>query len=512
MTVNNKLIQNMVQINSNSTRTLWIDIAKGLLILSMVVGHSTDLFNQYIYQFHMGAFFILSGYVTDFHKRSILQTVANKFLTLILPLLTMILIFSLFNFLFVKLGIYDNLYKNGTPLLTIDKILKKFFTKGEIWVWWLGACWFFVELFLVSVVAKILYEFFRSANSLLLVALFLFISYEFDEFATTLHLSRMFLLSLFLYVLGYCFRNLVAIIQLSSLYLAFILLTISCALVYFIANKLHCSIDMANGKFNAWYIDLAMIFNGFVLTCSISNMLAKIRSIAAFFSYIGKNTIPIIFFHFAFFKVAFLLLCFFGVVNISYLTNFVPTTEIGRKYWLFISFVAVALSLLVWKVLLKSKYISSFFGANKNLNFYIENKVLCLERFLYEKLSKISSKNHIFSISSKLSHKSLVINLILLSLFVVLSSFKIANIKSVQQDINSNVLPIVSVRQFPTTIHMNSNGSECINGLFDIEPFGRWASNELNIPFSLDVILRGGGGSWIAVTFYILHSHLLIII
>src|SRR3954469_18716053 len=47
-------------------RNLSTDIAKGLLIVLVVVGHSKSDLTKYIYWFHMPAFFALSGY---FFKR-----------------------------------------------------------------------------------------------------------------------------------------------------------------------------------------------------------------------------------------------------------------------------------------------------------------------------------------------------------------------------------------------------------------------------------------------------------
>lgn len=47
--------------NRKSERLLWVDILKGLLILSVVIGHATGKYNRYIYQFHIAAFFMASG-------------------------------------------------------------------------------------------------------------------------------------------------------------------------------------------------------------------------------------------------------------------------------------------------------------------------------------------------------------------------------------------------------------------------------------------------------------------
>jgi polysaccharide biosynthesis protein PslL len=44
-------------------REIWIDVAKGLGIITVVIGHSEIPFaKHYFYWFHMPLFFILSGY------------------------------------------------------------------------------------------------------------------------------------------------------------------------------------------------------------------------------------------------------------------------------------------------------------------------------------------------------------------------------------------------------------------------------------------------------------------
>ena len=49
-------------------RIEWVDIYKALGIILVVVGHATGAFNNYIYQFHMAAFFLISGYKTNFDR------------------------------------------------------------------------------------------------------------------------------------------------------------------------------------------------------------------------------------------------------------------------------------------------------------------------------------------------------------------------------------------------------------------------------------------------------------
>lgn len=49
-------------------RIEYYDVAKGILILLVVLGHvfETGIINQYIYSFHMPAFFIISGIMQNY--------------------------------------------------------------------------------------------------------------------------------------------------------------------------------------------------------------------------------------------------------------------------------------------------------------------------------------------------------------------------------------------------------------------------------------------------------------
>lgn len=58
----------------------WIDIFKGILIIFMVIGHSTTWGSSYIYAFHMPAFFFISGYTTNYDKYDFISYFKHKFI------------------------------------------------------------------------------------------------------------------------------------------------------------------------------------------------------------------------------------------------------------------------------------------------------------------------------------------------------------------------------------------------------------------------------------------------
>ena len=62
-----------------SLRLKWLDIAKGITIILMVIGHTSipDPFSRFIYAFHMPLFFLVSGFLSK-KKRSLADWMKKK--------------------------------------------------------------------------------------------------------------------------------------------------------------------------------------------------------------------------------------------------------------------------------------------------------------------------------------------------------------------------------------------------------------------------------------------------
>ena len=111
---------------SEINRISWIDFARGITILLMVMGHSTipKALSIYIWSFHMPLFFIVSGLFFEKNKRTFKQQFKHKIHTLCVPYV----VFSLV----VMAGYY------GT----------EYFKPYELYLGWEGyALWFVPVLF-----------------------------------------------------------------------------------------------------------------------------------------------------------------------------------------------------------------------------------------------------------------------------------------------------------------------------------------------------------------------------
>lgn len=139
-------------------RDFSIDVAKGIAIVAVVIGHvvtsyhNSKLFLEdnvanyicdFVYCFHMPLFFIISGYLAhynDISKESLGKYISNKLISYGIPYLS----FSIIDFLF------KTVFKNfvNTPISIKDLCL--------IIIYPIGILWFLYALFLIILVHAII--------------------------------------------------------------------------------------------------------------------------------------------------------------------------------------------------------------------------------------------------------------------------------------------------------------------------------------------------------------------
>lgn len=137
-----------VQLNTieNKRRLEYIDIAKGIGVLLVVWSHAMGPYKDYLYQFHMPLFFLISGYLYSSHDIP-WKYIQKKVKSLYIP-------FAFWNVFFILIrpffGIYD--YRGRILYIKIRNILLTFDKDGDF----LGATWFLGALFVVSVFYKLM--------------------------------------------------------------------------------------------------------------------------------------------------------------------------------------------------------------------------------------------------------------------------------------------------------------------------------------------------------------------
>ena len=125
-----------------------LDIAKGLCIIFMVVGHSgcPTYLRDFIYMFHMPCFFFISGWLlNDEYLQDLKRGLYRKIKGTYIPYVKWMLIFLLFHNVFASIHIYENSYSWQTFMVGI---LRAFTMTGREPL--LGGFWFLVSLFWAS--------------------------------------------------------------------------------------------------------------------------------------------------------------------------------------------------------------------------------------------------------------------------------------------------------------------------------------------------------------------------
>lgn len=128
-----------------------LDIAKGICIILMVIGHSgcPTYLHDFIYMFHMPCFFFISGwllndrYITDL-KTGLIQKAKGSYY----PFVKWTLIFLLFHNVFASMHIYENSYSWQTSM---ERIVRAFTMTGSEQL--LGGFWFLISLFWASIIS-----------------------------------------------------------------------------------------------------------------------------------------------------------------------------------------------------------------------------------------------------------------------------------------------------------------------------------------------------------------------
>lgn len=130
----------MKDCNKCNGRIQWIDIAKAIAIILMVVGHTSipSIASDFIYAFHMPLFFIASGWTTNWNKYSFCDFIKKRSISLLFPF-----------FFYSVIVLFIHVHYGW---MTMDEWLVKGWGDGY-------ALWFIPVLFIATIIVKSLYAF-----------------------------------------------------------------------------------------------------------------------------------------------------------------------------------------------------------------------------------------------------------------------------------------------------------------------------------------------------------------
>ena len=354
--------------NATSRRIEWIDVFKALAIIFVVLGHATGKYNIYIYQFHISAFFFISGVTARFEDKKLGQIVVEKFFVLLLPLIVMIIIGSFVEKILYFYNYYELL--STYPYLDIIDKISTFLKTGDLYIQFLGATWFIPVLYGIYIIQKRISIIFDSdwVGYLVSSTIIYLLGYYLISNGIRIQIGMfpvdLIFVGQFFFCLGKTFKIGYKHISVNSSTLAyFVTILFNLLVFYYFGNKVGLTVDYASRYLSNSMLNALEAINGICFCYCLSKLIVKLPTIIKnTIICIGRNSMAILLFHFVFFKMINLFFYLNGKISVDDLKSVVPNTEIGNKYYLLFVIVSIAGSIGIWKIIEKVPVTNYLFG------------------------------------------------------------------------------------------------------------------------------------------------------
>ena len=381
----------------SNARVEWIDILKGILITLVVVGHSTGIFNSWIYQFHMAGFFFISGYLSSIEKKSSLSLALSKVITLFLPFFSFSILCIFLNAYLDSRGLYEFLF--GSHFVGTKNAILQLLHHGNLHVQYLGTFWFLTTLLGIELFHIFLYQILGKRINIIYFVICLVV-YLFG-YGMILNANRasFWIFSLDLVFIGQIYFNTGLLLKkinavqfFNGKKLGFLLVFTVSILISFWGTRKGIAVDYPSrnfiNPFDEYFVALASIF----IVCFISVFTAKyLKYIKNSIMLLGRYSLGIMIFHFIFFKLYMVGMYFLDITTPEKIINVVLPDELKVvKYWLPMALVSIIGSVVIWHILRKVPVIKFLIGQDFKCNKFIckhiiEVKILKYVRFTVSK-------------------------------------------------------------------------------------------------------------------------------
>lgn len=356
-------------------RLEWVDIFKGIVMLLVVIGHATGEFNTYIYQFHMAAFFFISGYLDTTEKKSWGQLIKGKFFSLYFPLLFFVFLSSILEYILNGLGYYTLLYEGEFGGILFN--LKEFILRGNLYSQSLGACWFILTLCGTFLLQKLILTvcagqkdklYFGFAVSLFLLGSFLSANRTYMQLGP-FPMDLVFRAN-FYFSVGALVRTLYKEKRVNAqreLLERTVLFVVNLSILI-LAGQYVGVWSWPSRAFPFFGLEALLALNGIVLIWNLSILLKKAPAfVEHLFTLIGKNTMGILVFHFYIFKICMAGLAAANLMPAEDVRAVVPKGEVSTRYWLLFTVLATIGSLVLWQICKKIPVVDFCVGTRRDL-------------------------------------------------------------------------------------------------------------------------------------------------
>lgn len=344
-------------------RIKYIDIAKCIGIILVVLGHTEFIGKNFIYQFHLPLFFFLSGFV--FSEKLLekpMEFLKKRIKSLYINFILFEAVFLLFHNFFVDIGFYNELsnvtlkYSFNTYITNFLKLMTLGF--GEQLA---GPLWFLISLLEINIIFFIILKFLKKVKlDRIQYCLAILIPLFFIGCYTDLPrmLSRS-LIGLLFYGLGFFYKKYEEKIKFNIYYFIFSLLVVGiCSGINFV--------DIS--KLMITYKTL-LIISGICGTYSVIYISKKLNILNnKFILYCGQNTMYVLALHCIVFKLVMIIEIFIYGENYTYLGLF-PVYQYNYVWSLIFTVFGTIVPLIIKRIIDFTK-----FRINNLKNIVITNK------------------------------------------------------------------------------------------------------------------------------------------
>ncbi|UBD69669.1 acyltransferase family protein [Bacteroides sp. BFG-257] len=370
--------------NMETKRDLYLDIAKGICIILMVLGHSgcPEWMNRFMVLFRMPCFFFISGILlSDRYLTDVKGGICKKLKGYYQPYVKWTLIFLLLHNTFTYLHIYETSY---TWQETAIKIVRTIIMTGGEQL--LGGYWFLISLTWASIGTIVILSALRNKNKLtnvhiwegVILAVLIASTEHLLPFKLPAQFGPQTFLALAFFMSGYIYRKsgLNKSKHLSQLYVLLLLIP---AIVSVFADLSMSTAEALSGGY------FVVALSGIIGFIQLAKKLEHDK-VVALFNYIGNKTLYILTFYFLAFKPISYILIRLNGLPISDLSQFPVLKETSSWMWTIYTVAGICLPLLVWELFhlpflrfKKIKNKSNYYESLSLLIWELKNKVVkCL--------------------------------------------------------------------------------------------------------------------------------------
>lgn len=349
----------------NSTRNVVFDIAKGIGITLVVLGHARIPILTFLSLFHVPLFFLISGYFIKSYNyeniNNIFNFIKRRLKTLWLPFFFFNTIFVLLNNLFIKINFYTT-----NPEFLIGSIgnkyglaewlsIKAIFIKicyyfifayntqfgGATWflrvLFWGSICYIVLSYCLKKIIKK---DFIFDLIRVIICFVALFIGFYLSLLDFRFYGIANMCSMLIIIFIGVLYNKIEKYIKLN-----FFICLLSFLILIIILKYNPEGYNIAANEYTNPILLVISAISGFLFVLYISNILSKNSVLSKIFSYIGQHTISILCLHLLCFKfVTFIIVFLYNLPNYR-LASF-PVYNIGN-WWIIYSLVGIVLPIFI---------------------------------------------------------------------------------------------------------------------------------------------------------------------